>query len=346
MSINILVLGDVMLGENHNHLGRGIRTLFKKNFSKLIPPSVYNELIKDIDYVFYNFEYSLCLSGNFEKKNYKDSLYLSELNSIYLFGKNIPKIVNVANNHFSQHGSNVAQFTKLLLKKNNFIVIGETNKPILLQYNNTSVYFWGASLIHDDKYCDEYFLSDYEKLTSELRLHTKGENEKWIISLHWGDEYIGFPSKNQIELAHRLIDLGFDSVIGHHPHVIQPVEIYKDKTIIYSLGNFIFDQNFSKRTQRGLVAKLHINKAGVNLTQLYKSTQHNYNIKKIQKVNKKHFKVLEPWFLYRVALYNLNVIYRLLMKVEIIYHYRNITSETKKYYKDKIAVVKKNILKV
>ena len=54
--------------------------------------------------------------------------------------------------------------------------------------------------------------------------------------------------------AHTFIDAGADIVIGHHPHVVQPMEIYKDKYIFYSLGNFVFDQVLEKavRTRLGL----------------------------------------------------------------------------------------------
>ncbi|MFA6427418.1 MAG: CapA family protein [Candidatus Magasanikbacteria bacterium] len=74
-----------------------------------------------------------------------------------------------------------------------------------------------------------------------------------IVYPHWGYEYVtANPSKAQKQEGHSLIDAGADIVIGTHPHVIQPIEIYKDKLIFYSLGNFIFDQYFSEETQQGL----------------------------------------------------------------------------------------------
>ena len=56
----------------------------------------------------------------------------------------------------------------------------------------------------------------------------------------------------QKEISHDFINNGADMIIGHHPHVVQGMEIYKEKPIFYSLGNFIFDQYFSKDTQEGL----------------------------------------------------------------------------------------------
>ena len=64
--------------------------------------------------------------------------------------------------------------------------------------------------------------------------------------------------QQQEAMAHAVIDAGADLVIGHHPHVAQEVEKYKDGYIAYSLGNFIFDQNFSKDTRTGLIFKVKI----------------------------------------------------------------------------------------
>ena len=77
-----------------------------------------------------------------------------------------------------------------------------------------------------------------------------------IVYIHWGEEYQTTSSKAQQALAHSLIDAGVDLIIGHHPHVVQEIEKYKDGIIIYSLGNFVFDQYFDEEVQTGLSAKL------------------------------------------------------------------------------------------
>lgn len=73
-----------------------------------------------------------------------------------------------------------------------------------------------------------------------------------IVTPHWGVEYRTTNSTTQQSQAHQLIDAGADAIIGHHPHVVQNIEWYNNKPIIYSLGNFIFDQYFSRNTQKGL----------------------------------------------------------------------------------------------
>ncbi|MEK7679302.1 MAG: AmmeMemoRadiSam system protein B, partial [Deltaproteobacteria bacterium] len=85
----------------------------------------------------------------------------------------------------------------------------------------------------------------------ELIAEAKGKKADFVlVSIHWGEEYQLLKSnKRQQALAHLLIEAGADAVIGHHPHVVQEMEIYKNKPIFYSLGNFIFDQYFSLPTQ-------------------------------------------------------------------------------------------------
>lgn len=75
---------------------------------------------------------------------------------------------------------------------------------------------------------------------------------------HWGVEYQHQANDRQKTLAHEWIDNGADIVIGHHPHVVQNMEVYNEKPIFYSLGNFIFDQYFSAETQEELAIKLEI----------------------------------------------------------------------------------------
>jgi poly-gamma-glutamate capsule biosynthesis protein CapA/YwtB (metallophosphatase superfamily) len=88
---------------------------------------------------------------------------------------------------------------------------------------------------------------------------------KVIVIPHWGDEYKAVANAQQVVAAHEFIDAGADLVVGAHPHVVQNVEVYKDKAIFYSLGNFMFDQNFSWATQHGLALKITFGPASTHL---------------------------------------------------------------------------------
>jgi poly-gamma-glutamate synthesis protein (capsule biosynthesis protein) len=73
-----------------------------------------------------------------------------------------------------------------------------------------------------------------------------------VLFAHWGEEYVPKATARQERLAHAFVDAGADMIIGAHPHIVEPIEIYKNKAIFYSLGNFMFDQYFSYATTHGV----------------------------------------------------------------------------------------------
>ncbi|MBM5790029.1 CapA family protein, partial [Candidatus Parcubacteria bacterium] len=85
----------------------------------------------------------------------------------------------------------------------------------------------------------------------------KQTHDMVIVSMHWGEEYQPVPEQATVQLAHTLVDAGADVIFGHHPHVLQPVERYKDKLIFYSLGNFVFDQR-GEEQNRSLIATVDV----------------------------------------------------------------------------------------
>lgn len=93
--------------------------------------------------------------------------------------------------------------------------------------------------------------SDKEVLKAAIEA-AKKQSRYVIVQAHVGTEYRRLSTTSQRDLYHWLIDQGATAVIGHHPHVVEEIEVYKGSPIVYSLGNFIFDQYFSKDTQEGL----------------------------------------------------------------------------------------------
>ncbi len=79
-----------------------------------------------------------------------------------------------------------------------------------------------------------------------------------VAYIHWGEEYELVHGPAQKRLAHGLIDAGFDLIVGHHPHVTQDVERYKDGLVFYSLGNFLFDQYWNDDVRQGLLLSVTI----------------------------------------------------------------------------------------
>jgi poly-gamma-glutamate synthesis protein (capsule biosynthesis protein) len=94
------------------------------------------------------------------------------------------------------------------------------------------------------------------QIASSTIANARVQAEHVIVFMHWGTEYRDRPDTSSVEIAHWLIDHGVDIVIGGHPHWVQGVSTYKNKPIIWSLGNFVFDQDFSVQTRQGMAVKL------------------------------------------------------------------------------------------
>lgn len=108
----------------------------------------------------------------------------------------------------------------------------------------------------------------------------KGKTDFIIFSVHWGYEHTLYPSPQQIQIAHNLIDMGIDVIIGHHPHFVQGYEEYNDGLIFYSLGNFNFSQfdvGNKKYDQLSVVLELKLNEGGeINFSLLPVHINENY----------------------------------------------------------------------
>ncbi|NUN07799.1 MAG: CapA family protein [Ignavibacteriaceae bacterium] len=266
-----------MLGENVYHQGRGIRTNFINDYRSIIDEKVWSILLGDVLNVIYNFEYSLVpsLTGlTFEEK-----LYSGYAGSLDLFSDR-QQIACVANNHFAQHGRRRCDFTLDQLHERNISVCGLHPGPTTIRDKDKNYKLWNCSFINENYFDGAYWLVDQLTLTNHFKDQFKADDDFWVLSLHWGNEYEMIPSITQREIAHSMIDLGVDLIIGHHPHVVQGLEIYKGKYIFYSLGNFIFDQNFSELTQIGLSVKM--NHEYYPSYKLYFTRQENYVVKSIE----------------------------------------------------------------
>ncbi len=122
---------------------------------------------------------------------------------------------------------------------------------------------------------------DYERIKSVIG-EAKKQVDILIVYPSWGVEYRDSAISGQQRLAHAIIDAGADIIIGSHPHWVQNFEVYKDKPIFYSLGNFIFDQTHTQETRQSMVVNSLFYKgklAGFEITPLvmcgYHQTKNN-----------------------------------------------------------------------
>ena len=90
-----------------------------------------------------------------------------------------------------------------------------------------------------------------------------------IVLLHMGTEYEASANQQQRTVARAAVDAGAALVIGHHPHVLQDVEVYQGVPIVYSLGNFVFDMDVIERTRDTAVLRAVLARDGVRSVDLY-----------------------------------------------------------------------------
>lgn len=106
----------------------------------------------------------------------------------------------------------------------------------------------------------EYYVNVYsEELAKKNIESVRDKVDVIIVAMHWGSEYTHTPTNQEKTIANYLSSLGVDIIIGHHPHVVQPIEFINDTLVVYSLGNFISSQVGIERLT-GLMVALNVNK--------------------------------------------------------------------------------------
>ncbi len=169
-----------------------------------------------------------------------------------------PTIINVANNHCLDKGMDGFLKTTSLLESYGIETIGYEKKEkryIVYQVKDIKIAFSGYTFSTNNRITpgDEIIniahlnateLSKIEFSEIETVIEKMNKDSDIIVfNLHWGLEYELTPTKNQVKIARKLCDEGVDIIIGHHPHVLQPIELYQNKRgtnslIIYSTGNW------------------------------------------------------------------------------------------------------------
>jgi poly-gamma-glutamate synthesis protein (capsule biosynthesis protein) len=181
-------------------------------------------------------------------------------------------VVSFANNHVGDWGMPAFLDTMARLKGAGIAFAGagvskaQAEQPVIIEQKGMKVGFLafsdvGPKWIAATKSLPGILLASDPRL-KEIVAHAAKQVDLLVVSFHFGDEYKTEANARQKKLAHEAIDAGARLVIGHHPHVVEGMEEYKNSVIAYSLGNFIFDQYFSKETMRGLALKVKVDADG------------------------------------------------------------------------------------
>ena len=158
-------------------------------------------------------------------------------------------IMSLANNHILECGPDSLGLSIDVLDKNNILNFGagttikQARKALVVEKNDLKIGFLGYSTKDKQSATDQSAGSSpiVEEFIREDIATLRPKVDVLIISLHFGLTYMDYPNDEGIALAHNVIDWGADLILGHHPHVVQGIENYNDKLIIYSLGEFLFD---------------------------------------------------------------------------------------------------------
>ncbi len=188
------------------------------------------QLFAEDDLTIVNLEGTLSNQGSREDKTFA---FRGKPEYIQILSSSSVEAANLANNHSADYGDvSLTDTIKYLNEAGISNFIG-TNTSIR-EVNGISVGLVGINALNE---------AEAEKLEKAIG-SVKGLGAQLVIvSMHWGEEKSNEPSAEQIQLAHKAVDLGADLVIGTHPHVLQGIEKYNGRYIAYSLGNFCFGGN-------------------------------------------------------------------------------------------------------
>ncbi|MCL1917309.1 MAG: CapA family protein [Peptococcaceae bacterium] len=146
-------------------------------------------------------------------------------------------IVNIANNHSHDYqDAGYTETTNILTKAG--IPFTGYDDPALVTKNGIRVGSVGLNLLGKNERGVD--MTQFKQDAADQIKHLKSKSDIIVVQIHWGDEGSSMPNSTQVDVGHFLIDAGADIVLGHHPHVLQPTELYKDRYIVYSLGNFCY----------------------------------------------------------------------------------------------------------
>lgn len=262
--VSIIFVGDIMLSRN-------VDAKIHKYNDYNYPYKETKDYLKTGDIVFGNLETSVTPG---RKITTNEMTFRADPENAKALKDNGFTILSLANNHTPNFGEKGLKDTINYLEKAEIQYVGAgtsqgAEAPATTSVNGLKFAFLAYTT--PDVVPSNYeagatrYGTNFANITKmqEAVRNAKLENNFVIVSMHMGTEYQNIPNKTQINFAHSAIDSGADLVIGHHPHVVQTIEKYKDKCIVYSLGNFVFDQMWSQNTREGMIAKFTFDKTGI-----------------------------------------------------------------------------------
>lgn len=249
--VTFLFTGDAMLD-------RGVANHARKHGDDSLFSGV-KSVMKEVDAVVVNLETTLTtlpsVAQGMDLRFTSDPRFAKRLKDLNV------DVATLSNNHTDDFGAEGLASTKQYLRDAGIEYFGsphnqEGELSLVTEIEGITVCFVGY---------EGFIATDPDPVADEIKRIDPGCTYT-VATMHAGEEYTPEPSQIQVSAAHAFIDAGADVVVGSHPHITQPLEVYKGKPIFYSLGNFMFDQDFSWATTHGLLVEAAFTRDAVRYT--------------------------------------------------------------------------------
>lgn len=240
--VTITATGDLTIGTNYKAYKNLSASIFGKELKKQDGDiSFYLRNIKDIladdDLTIVNFEGTLAdeVTIPSAKKN-NEFLFLAPVEYAQSLKNNSIEAVSLENNHVYDFGEDGYNST-----------VNALTEQGIIYSNATTLGLYETQGVKIGMLAYQTFNGGYDEIYAKMPADIQNARDQGcgivIVSYHWGEEKDYYPNDNQQKLGKATIDAGADLVLGHHSHRINPIEEYKGKYIVYSLGNFSFAGN-------------------------------------------------------------------------------------------------------
>lgn len=236
--ITISAAGDCTLGVDSRY-NSIFNAYYKRNNAAYFLKKVKPVFEKD-DITIVNFEGTLTNSTNRANKAFT---FKGPAKYASILTKGSVEVVNLANNHSADFGKKGLKDTKKTLKKNGIPYCIDS----IIAYkkvNGVKIAFLGFNKLNG--------VSD-STVKKTIKKAKKNGAEIVIVSFHWGVELDSYPNTKEKKAGRAAIDNGASLVLGHHPHILQGIEKYKGRYIVYSLGNFCFGGNSNPKDKDTMI---------------------------------------------------------------------------------------------
>lgn len=232
-TITISAAGDCTLGTDE---GFNYKRSFKGKYDAVQDPAYFFQNVQPVfaqdDLTIVNMEGTLTEETTREPKQFA---FKGDAEYAKIFTAGAVETANLANNHSFDYGKKSYEDTITALEAEGISSFGY-ERTAVMDIKGVKVGLAGVYELAEHIDCKQDLLDNIASLKEQGA-------QIIIVSFHWGQEKENVPSDVQVELAHAAVDNGADLVLGHHPHVLQGIEEYKGKNIVYSLGNFCFGGN-------------------------------------------------------------------------------------------------------